>query len=931
MKIGIDGILLRGRDAGSLRYFELLLEALAWAEQDHQYVIFAAQNVLESASIPQSDRFTFSKLLSQHILPGALRQQNYAHWHNQGQLDLLHTAVFVPPLKYPGKTLMTLFDLTFLRHPETQKWTGRLWWNLLGEPGIRKAERIITISQSTKNDLCQTMNVSPDKVDIIYPYTPDHFKPPAQRRLVADRYGLPEKYILYVGTLERRKNITALIKAYALAKKSARLEHYLVLVGQPGWLYNDVFRVMHSLDISQDVIFLGYAPEKDLPGLYSAADLFVYLSLYEGFGLPVLEAMACGAPVITSNSSSLPEVVGQAGVMTPPNDIEQAAEHIVRILADPELRAELSERGLKRAQLFSRQQFTASTLAVYERLLSPAPSLSSMPYEVSGQNIDLDLPSQTEPLRYVIPDGVAQRTDLPFPVLSTLQKGLVILDQPMMALWQKAHQESLPTVLNWASDHHLDLRVTLAALACLVRADLLAYQDIPAPTTTPGEEIKTSLPIEDAFQAENHPTSPISAVFPAMDISVVIVNYDSKNWLRACIESLKAQTHPPEEIIIVDNGSQDDSVVWIKSHYPNFRLIEIPAGNQHPRPLAHALNLGIQATKNAYCLLLNPDVEVDPNAIAEMAVAARSHPACAAVAAKLKFLWAPAFLNGLGNYVGAFSWGADNAIGHLDFGQFDHWKQLPSACFAAALINKDAYLHVGPIDEGFPLYYEDSEWCYRARLSSYTIIAAPKAIVYHALGRRIPSGPDEALSARKLKQVVFGRLRFVTKLAGWPTRLRLYVNYSLEDMLQFSLSLLGGRKDHSMAYMNAWRDFFASLPNLRTERSLVQSQRIFTDRALFSLQKNLPIALTQRGLPQLTWDIVRTIYLPLLDSGFSSALEFANQSIKSLPASAQAKLSGLSKQLSPWQRAQQIRRAEGAIALLHRIGRYVQWRISQLY
>jgi len=263
---------------------------------------------------------------------------------------------------------MTVFDLTFLRYPKTQKWTGRFWWKLLGPGGIRKADHLIAISQNTKNDLCRLLNVREEKVSVIYPYAPEHFIPQSDREEIISKYQLPDPFILYIGTLERRKNIGNLLRAFALLKQDPSIKHRLVLVGKPGWLYDDIFQTIAELEIEQDVVIQGYVPDIDLRSLYSAADLFVYLSLYEGFGFPVLEAMSCGVPVLSSNTSSLPEVVGEAGITVPPLDISQAAYQMKLVLSNKDFREELINRGYKQARTFSKDRFVHETLRVYEHV-----------------------------------------------------------------------------------------------------------------------------------------------------------------------------------------------------------------------------------------------------------------------------------------------------------------------------------------------------------------------------------------------------------------------------------------------------------------------------------------------------------------------------------------------------------------------------------
>lgn len=370
MKIGIDGLVLRGRDAGSLRYFQGLIGGLASESAEHEYLIFSNQEVFNSIGFPQPKNFVHRDVRGLKFLPSALKQQLYFALSSVQPLDLLHCPVFVPPLSYRGKTVMTVFDLTYRLYPQTMKWTGAFWWRLLGKKGTQKADRLITISKSTKQDLCRNMQIPGEKVAVIYPYLQEKFKPVPNAKAVLSKYGLPDLFILYVGTLERRKNIANLIRSYALAKQTGSLKHTLVLAGGRGWLYEDIDRTIQELKLEKELVFLGHVPDEDLPALYSAADLFVFLSLYEGFGLPVLEAMACGTPVLASNVSSIPEVAGEAGVLVPPNDIERIASEMSAILADPDRCQRMSEKGLKQAHEFTRERFVRETLRVYHQVLN---------------------------------------------------------------------------------------------------------------------------------------------------------------------------------------------------------------------------------------------------------------------------------------------------------------------------------------------------------------------------------------------------------------------------------------------------------------------------------------------------------------------------------------------------------------------------------
>ena len=494
---------------------------------------------------------------------------------------------------------------------------------------------------------------------------------------------------------------------------------------------------------------------------------------------------------------------------------------------------------------------------------------------------------------YYAPQGVTALAVRGRPVLTTAQGGRVSIDPLVLALWRRAQGRTLDEVL--ASPglpgpaRNDEIR---AALACLAEAGLLQRDGAGSPPASPAPVIRGEL------------------------VTAVIVGYNSRTWLERCLPSLLAQSYSPLEVIVVDNASTDGTQDWLPRAFPQMLFTRL----ESPVSFAAAINRGVAQAQGGYLLLLNPDVTLEGDAVAHLVAAAREDPKCAAVAAKLRFTWAPAFLNGLGNRVGAFSWGSDNALGHLDVGQFDDWREVPSACFAAALIPRPAWEAVGAADEGFPMYYEDSEWSYRARLLGYSVRLAPLAVVYHAFSGRVPTGEGVSLPPLKLRRVVYGRLRFAMRLLGRRYLARFLLGYLLEDALSMALDQFSGHAAQAQARLRGWMDYRRSLPSLRQERARIQARRARPDAELFALQRLIPAPLIRSGLPQLTWDIVRTVYLPLLRSGRTrQAPELAW-----LPAGA-----GHPTPAGLPSRAGEILRQEGFSALLHRLWRAAQQRLAQ--
>lgn len=297
--------------------------------------------------------------------------QPVALW--RAQVDLLHAMAFVSPLLLPCPAVVTVYDLSFLRFPESFRPLNRLYLRQFTAWSVQRAQRVIAISESTRQDVVRLLGKSVEQVDVVYCGVDERFHPPDPAAVTTFRRkkGLPERFILFLGTLEPRKNIVSLLEAYAqLVASDGKSWPLLTIAGAKGWFYEEIFASVERLGLADRVIFAGYVPEAEKPLWYNAAELFVYPSLFEGFGLPPLEAMACGTPVIVSDTSSLPEVVGDAGVKVPPGDVPALAEAMATMLCDPIARTEWQERGLAQAARFSWPETARQTVRIYERALN---------------------------------------------------------------------------------------------------------------------------------------------------------------------------------------------------------------------------------------------------------------------------------------------------------------------------------------------------------------------------------------------------------------------------------------------------------------------------------------------------------------------------------------------------------------------------------
>jgi len=286
-----------------------------------------------------------------------------------GPVDVFHSvnAVMLPQRK--GRRVVTVQDLTCLQFPQFHPWLRRALFQLGVRRAARLADAIIVPSSATKRDIVRRFRPAEEKIRVVPLAAGEHFVPLSleESMPVLSRYELAYRnYLLFVGNVEPRKNLLALIEAYNRLRAATPLAPRLAIAGGTGWKNRSIHRAAAASPATADIRFLGYVPDAELPALMNGALALVYPSIYEGFGLPPLEAMACGTPVITSNRSSLPEVVGDAALLVDPDDRAELADAMARIVDQEPLREDLRERGLKQAQRFSWEETARLTLRVYE-------------------------------------------------------------------------------------------------------------------------------------------------------------------------------------------------------------------------------------------------------------------------------------------------------------------------------------------------------------------------------------------------------------------------------------------------------------------------------------------------------------------------------------------------------------------------------------
>lgn len=371
MLIGIDGIPLATPKTGVGHYTFELARALALLEPTDEFQLlthFPLELTAERADIPPNLHTVQARRRKRWL---AIGLPLYAR---QKHLTLFHGTNYEVPF-WPGcPTVLTIHDLSLLRHPETHErdLVRRAKRRL---PLMKRiATRILTDSDSVKREICEHLHVVPDKIAVVPLAARSVFRPMKETRDVRQRLGVDDEFILFVGTLEPRKNIATLIDAFQELLRATSLSPQLVIAGPEGWLIEEMFGSSERRALKKRVLFTGYLSDDDLRALYSSCRVFVYPSIYEGFGLPPLEAMACGAPVITSDIPVIKETVGAAARLIAPTDVRALTANLLELLTDANARASYSAAGLDRAAEFSWERTAQMTREVYRDALHPATS-----------------------------------------------------------------------------------------------------------------------------------------------------------------------------------------------------------------------------------------------------------------------------------------------------------------------------------------------------------------------------------------------------------------------------------------------------------------------------------------------------------------------------------------------------------------------------
>jgi glycosyltransferase involved in cell wall biosynthesis len=372
LRIAISAHLLHGqggyRSAGIHTYIEQVVRHLPEADPALQLTLFTAH---PPADLPASIAVRRSRwpterppvriAWEQLVLPLAARRA-----------DVLHATAFVAPIVHRCPAVITVYDLSFELFPQYFRGFNQTYLRIGARYAARHARRLIAISDNTRRDVQRLYGVPLDRIDVAYPGVDPNLKPCAAEAIARFRRekNLPDKFLLFLGTLEPRKNLITLIRAYAIMKRDCP-DARLVLAGGIGWLADDILAAIKTAGVEDSLLLPGYVAAEEKALWLSSATAFVYPSSYEGFGLPPLEAMACGTPVIVSNAASLPEVIGEAGLSIGPQDISGWAEVLRRVWVDSDLRSDLRARGIAQSGRFTWLATARDTAAAYRRALEP--------------------------------------------------------------------------------------------------------------------------------------------------------------------------------------------------------------------------------------------------------------------------------------------------------------------------------------------------------------------------------------------------------------------------------------------------------------------------------------------------------------------------------------------------------------------------------
>jgi alpha-1,3-rhamnosyl/mannosyltransferase len=740
-----------------------------------------------------------------------------------GEGSIYHETNCIPlPLRTPQ--VLTVFDLSFCRYPDTHPTPRVRFFEKHFYSRLPHVTHFITVSESIKREMVKTLTLPSEKITVT-PLGCDavfHPRMPAELKPHLRKWGLSAgEYVFSVGNREPRKNLKGLVEAYKELPATLRRRYPLVLAGGTGWLMSDWARKVEKLGIASDVRMVGYVKQDDLPSLYAGAALLAFPSFYEGFGLPLVEAMASGCPVVTSGISSMPEVMGDAGCLVDPYRVESIREGIRKVLEDPAFRDSLRVKGLARAGMFTWDRCAAATMEVYRRVdrecggagvpspirgAPPAPRGQAAVFLDRDGTLNVDkgyvhrwedwewLPGVPEALREMAGMGMklvvlsnqsgiargfysaADVDRLHDRVRRDLEGRGVRVDgfyfcphgpeegcacrKPRSGLIERACRE---LGLDPASSYLIGDKASdaAAARAAGVKPILVATgRDAGEKDRAGGDGAPVVDSLREALRLiragrpssvavcpnrelesvggyrqvrqEGGDETPPPAPFAlrAATVDVGIVNYHDYAHIPACLHSLSRQTHPPDRVFLQDNSGEVEALVFAVRDHPGVQVLPF----QGNRGYAGGANDIIRAGTSDFVLILNPDVELNPDFIARL-LASMGDPRVGAAGGKL--VRPTGELDSTGFVFSPSRWFLDRGQGEPDRSQYAAGEVF-AVCGAAIFLRRamlvDAAVGGMWFDEDFFVFHEDTDLCWRAGLLGWKVRYEPSAVALHHRG-----------------------------------------------------------------------------------------------------------------------------------------------------------------------------------------------------
>jgi len=373
MRIGIDARMYSSEFTGIGRYVFELISNVTKLDKKNEYVLFMNN--------PEFDNYELPNKRVKKVLVNAKHYsfaEQFRYWRKlrRAKLDIMHFTHFNAPILYRRPSVVTIHDLTLTFFPGKKMNSGfhRFAYNKVLRAVLKHSKKIISVSENTKKDLIEVTHTSPVKIETIYEGVNENFGPRSDKEAndeMLKKFSITQGFLLYTGVWRGHKNLVNLIKCFGILKQDESFDLQLVITGKEDPHYPEIKRAVQELELEHDVIFTGLVPENELVSLYQEAKIFVFPSLYEGFGLPPLEAMRCGTPVVASKTSCIPEICGEDNALFfDPYDPTDMADTIKRVWLDETLQADLHERGLKHSKKFSWEKMAEKTMMVYEELKS---------------------------------------------------------------------------------------------------------------------------------------------------------------------------------------------------------------------------------------------------------------------------------------------------------------------------------------------------------------------------------------------------------------------------------------------------------------------------------------------------------------------------------------------------------------------------------